>query len=120
MYFFEPLFWGGGQEYWSGLPLPSPGDLSDPGIECRSLALQADSLPSQPPRKYLDTVKWKELKTTLKKKNQEDSMMVKIEAKRRAKKNFIFFGLCIRKVTAQHAEWAQFEQVTFETYKNRG
>ena len=32
------------QEYWSGLPLPSPGDLPDPGIEPRSPALQADSL----------------------------------------------------------------------------
>ena len=34
------------QEYWSGLPFPSPGDLPDPGIEPRSPALQADSLPS--------------------------------------------------------------------------
>ena len=33
------------QEYWSGLPFPSPGDLSHPGIEPRSPALQADSLP---------------------------------------------------------------------------
>ena len=32
------------QEYWSGLPFPSPGDLPDPGIEPKSLALQADSL----------------------------------------------------------------------------
>ena len=32
------------QEYWSGLPFPSPGDLPDPGIEPRSPALQADSL----------------------------------------------------------------------------
>ena len=31
------------QEYWRGLPFPSPGDLSDPGIESRSPALQADS-----------------------------------------------------------------------------
>ena len=30
---------GGGQEYWSGLPFPSPGDLPDPGIEPRSPAL---------------------------------------------------------------------------------
>ena len=33
------------QEYWSGVPLPSPEDLSDPGIEPGSPALQADSLP---------------------------------------------------------------------------
>ena len=43
------------QEYWSGLPFPSPGDLPDPGIklgsqiEPRSPALQADALPSKPP-----------------------------------------------------------------------
>ena len=35
------------QEYWSGLPFPSPGDLPDPGIEHGSLALQADSLPTE-------------------------------------------------------------------------
>ena len=39
------------QEYWSGLPFPSPGDLSKPGIKLRSPALQADSLPSEPPPK---------------------------------------------------------------------
>ena len=32
------------QEYWSGLPFPSPGDLPDPGIEPGSPALQKDSL----------------------------------------------------------------------------
>ena len=39
------------QEYWSGLPFPSPGDLPDPGIEPGSPALWADSLPSEPPGK---------------------------------------------------------------------
>ena len=39
------------QEYWSGLPFPSPGDLPDPGIKPESPALQADSLPSEPPGK---------------------------------------------------------------------
>ena len=37
------------QEYWSGLPFPSPGDLPDPGIESRSPALQADALTFEPP-----------------------------------------------------------------------
>ena len=37
------------QEYWSGLPFPSPGDLPNPGIEPRSASLQADILPSEPP-----------------------------------------------------------------------
>ena len=36
------------QEYWSGLPFPSPGDLPDPGIEPGSPTLQADSLPPEP------------------------------------------------------------------------
>ena len=39
------------QEYWSALPFPSPGDLLYPGIEPRSPALQADTLPSKPPGK---------------------------------------------------------------------
>ena len=38
------------QEYWSGLPFPSPGDLPNPGIEPGSPALQADALPSEPPK----------------------------------------------------------------------
>ena len=37
------------QEYWSGLPFPSPGDLPDPRIEPRSPSLQADTLTSEPP-----------------------------------------------------------------------
>ena len=36
------------QEYWSGLPFPSPGDLPDPGIKSRSPSLLADSLSSDP------------------------------------------------------------------------
>ena len=39
------------QEYWSGLPFPSPGDLPDPAIKPGSPALQADALPSEPPGK---------------------------------------------------------------------
>ena len=39
------------QEYWSGLPFPSPGHLPNPRIEPGSLALQADALPSEPPGK---------------------------------------------------------------------
>ena len=47
-----PLSMGfSGQEYWSGLPFPSPGDLPDPRKEPRSPALQADALNSEPPRK---------------------------------------------------------------------
>ena len=42
------------QEYWSGLPFPSPGDLPDPGIEPRSPAFQADALTSEPPGKPMN------------------------------------------------------------------
>ena len=39
------------QEYWSGLPFPSAGDLPEPGIEPGSAALLADTLPPEPPGK---------------------------------------------------------------------
>ena len=39
------------QEYLSGVPFPSPGDLPDPGIKPGSPALQADSVPTEPPGK---------------------------------------------------------------------
>ena len=39
------------QEYWNGLPFPSPGDLPDPGIKPRSPAFQADAFTSEPPGK---------------------------------------------------------------------
>ena len=45
------------QEYWSGLPFPSPGDLPNPGIEPGSPALQADSFTTEPLGKPL---KWSE------------------------------------------------------------
>ena len=44
------------QEYWSGLPFLSPGDLPDPGIKPRSPALQADALTSEPPGKPRKTI----------------------------------------------------------------
>ena len=48
--FCDPMALGfSRQEYWSGLPFPSPENLPDPGIEPRSPALQADSLLSEPP-----------------------------------------------------------------------
>ena len=40
------------QEYWSGLPFPSPGDLPNPGIKSRSPALEADALTSEPKNPY--------------------------------------------------------------------
>ena len=49
------------QGYWIGLLFPSPGDLPDPGIEPEFPALQADTLPSEPPckpqcrHKHMDT-----------------------------------------------------------------
>ena len=42
------------QEYWSGLPFPSPGDLPDPGIKPRSPPLQVDSLLSESQGSYIN------------------------------------------------------------------
>ena len=42
------------QEYWSALPFPSPGNLSDRGTETTSPALQADSLLFEPPGKQIN------------------------------------------------------------------
>ena len=42
------------QEYWSGLPFPSPGDLPNPGIEPGSPVLPAEALLSEPPGKSQD------------------------------------------------------------------
>ena len=55
------------QEYWSGLPFPSPRDLPDPGIEPRFSTLQADSLQSEPPGKLLGA------------KRQEDNLLVSFQ-----------------------------------------
>ena len=54
------------QEYWSGLPFPSPGDLPDPGIKPRSPALWADALPSEPLGKPKCTIKCDVLKPSRK------------------------------------------------------
>ena len=51
------------QEYWSGLPFPSLGDLPDPGIKPRSPALKADTLPSEPPGKPHGCESWTIKKT---------------------------------------------------------
>ena len=54
------------QEYWSGLPFPSPRDLPDPGIELRSPELQADTLTSEPPGKPFFSFLRKETRKELK------------------------------------------------------
>ena len=70
------------QEYWSGLPFLSPGDLPNPGIEPGSPALQADSLPSEPPGRP-----WK--KWGLIKKNPNRSRIVYIAKPRLQVDNLI-------------------------------
>ena len=51
-----PLYMGfSRQEYWNGLPFPSPGDLPNPGIKPRSPTLQGDSLPAEPQEKPKNT-----------------------------------------------------------------
>ena len=57
------------QEYWSGLPFPSPGDIPDPGIEPRSPTLQADALTSEPPGKPNNSKICMEIQETLNSQN---------------------------------------------------
>ena len=45
------------QEYWSGVPFPSPEDLPDPGIKPRSPTLQADALTSEPPLPAVELIR---------------------------------------------------------------
>ena len=52
-YYAPPSMGFSRQEYWSGLPFSSPGDLPGSGIELRSPALQADALTSEPPGKHV-------------------------------------------------------------------
>ena len=66
------------QNYWSGLPFSSPGDLPNPGIEPRPPALWADALPSEPPGKPLSFGKSKiilKLKKRFKKQNRSEYLM---------------------------------------------
>ena len=51
------------QEYWSGLPFPSPGDLPDPGIKASSLAVAGGCLSTEPPGKPLPAHEFPALKT---------------------------------------------------------
>ena len=57
------------QEYWSGLPFPSPGDLPDPGIQPRSPALPADSLPTEPAGKPSENIQTAEFNISIKHSN---------------------------------------------------
>ena len=50
----SPLSMGILQAYWSGLPCPPPGDLTNPGIKPESPSLQVDSLPSEPQEKPME------------------------------------------------------------------
>ena len=52
------------QEYWSGLPFPSPGDLPNTGIEPVSPALQTDALPSEPPNVNVKSLSRAQLSVT--------------------------------------------------------
>ena len=62
------------QEYWCGLPFPSPGDLPNLGIKPRSPTLQVDSLPAEPQGKQAEEIKkrWQEYTEELYKKDLHD------------------------------------------------
>ena len=58
------------QEYWSGLPIPSPEDLPEPGIKPGSPSLEADTLPSEPPDKLKSNIR--NIQSVLVKKSSKD------------------------------------------------
>ena len=67
------------QEYYSGVPLPSPGDLPNPGIEPRSPPLQADSLPTEPQGRpniiYRNNyIKYENLRDTVKRVGEQNNL----------------------------------------------
>ena len=85
------------QEYWSGLPFPSAGDLPNPGIEPRSPALPADALPSEPPGKPQDR----------RQKKRKRSSGALIGGRRRKKHRLLLKTLCAAAAAAAAAKSLQ-------------
>ena len=72
-----------GQEYWSGLPCPPPGDPPNPGITPKCPALQADSLPSEPPGKPKRILEWDAMPSSRGSSQRRDQAQVSCIAGRR-------------------------------------
>ena len=87
------------QEYWSGLPFPSPGDFPDPGIEPRSPALQADSLPTELRRK---PYQWAYIQTIHSPRNPPKT------AKRPRSRGFVHDSISIKTLWASCDLWPTF------------
>ena len=85
------------QEYWSGLPFSSPGDLPNPGIEPTSPALQADALTSEPPGRQ----QMKSLKECLQR--REDNLRLRLEALQ-------YLNDRQRRSTQQNSRWSTEEE----------
>ena len=100
------------QEYWSGLPFPSPGDLPDPGIEQGSPALQADSLPSESTRKPL-TCSWLKIFIPSFQINMCDLYLATNKLEEEARQSRINFelddgdGNPVSELCWQHVAWGQ-------------
>ena len=69
------------QEYWSGLPFPSPGDLPKPGIKPRSPSLQADALSSELPGKNRGVKQLPQITQLLKSRARNSAQAIRLFSK---------------------------------------
>ena len=99
------------QEYWSGLPFSSPGGLLDSGIKTGSPALQADSLPLEPPEKTKSSTAQCKIKILQKKKKKDpldalrkSYLTFNVEKRQKFKKFFLKINfLCFVKKKKEEA-----------------
>ena len=89
------------KEYWSVLLFPSPGDLPDPGIEPRSLALQADSLSFEPQGKYCIFL---------------GRMRYKIDTPKQGSPTFLAPGACLKVIFPQMGSGDAFRMIQLQQW----
>ena len=93
------------QEYWSGLPFPSPGGLPNPGIKPGSPALQTDALPSEPQGKSINYSQLVNIRTQEDKHTQEAPALYKYLSDQQLRDGYLLYGF--------HSSFASFSYFCF-------